>query len=742
MKLQKLLILSLFAFTLGQAQTNFDLVPRPVNIQISNGFFTIPQRVIVHVSAEFKESANLLSEYPGIKEIVLKRRKNADIKILKSKITSTVEGAYELSISNKGIEIKANDREGAINGIFTLIQLGMLQNNSAQLGYVEIKDQPRFGYRGLHLDVSRNFMAISFVKKYIDLMALYHLNEFHWHLTDGAGWRLEIKKYPKLTQLAAWRNYITWKDWWNNGRQYVEQGTPNASGGFYTQEQAKEIVKYAADRGINVIPEIEMPGHSEEVLAVYPELSCTDQPYLESDYCVGKPEVFTFLKNVLDEVMAIFPSKYIHIGGDEAGKQYWKTCASCQALMQKNGYTSVDQLQSYFIHQIDQYVQSKGRKIIGWDEILEGGLSPGATVMSWRGESGGIKAAQMHHDVIMTPGAYLYFDSYQSDPRFQPEASGGYVPIEKVYSYNPVPKELATDEQKYILGAQANLWTEYVNTPEHAEYMVFPRALALSEVVWTPQNERDYRDFQRRLQSQYKVLQKLGVNYYRPSYAVEPKVDFDAVNKTDSLTLVSEQNVVSGIHYTLDGSEPGATSPVYSKPLFFDKSGIVKASYFLNDRKVGPEMTKYIDIHKAIGKKVIYNQSWDSYAAQGTTTLTNGIFGGLSYHDEQWQGFTRGMDAVVDFEQPTAINSVAMNFMQLTGPGIYMPGELEVLVSNDNVNYTEVGKVLNDVSPKEDKLTFKRFELKLAQPVTARYLRIKTTNPGHGFQFTDEIIVY
>lgn len=573
-------------------------------------------------------------------------------------------------------------------------------------------------------------------------MALYKFNTLHWHLTDGAGWRLEIKQYPALTQKAAWRTHTNWNDWWKSGRRYVDAGTPNASGGFYTQEEAKMLVEYAAKKGINVIPEIEMPGHSEEVIAVYPHLSCTGIPYTQSEFCIGNPETFVFLKNVLDEVLSIFPSKYIHIGGDEAEKKHWEQCPKDQALMKKEGLKTVDELQSYAIRQMDQYLQNKGRKLIGWDEILQGGLSEGATVMSWRGEEGGIQAANAGHDVIMTPGSHLYFDAYQSDPRTQPEAFGGLTTLEKVYSYNPIPDAIAADKQKHVLGAQANLWTERVPTTEHAEYMVYPRAIALAEVNWTNLKQKNWNDFQKRLQSHYKILQKLHVNYYRPSYNVSYSAQFNTDKKTNTVTLNSEQLQQQNIHYTLDGSKPTVKSKSYTGAFNLNESATVQAAYFLDSIQIGPLLSFNVDIHKAIGKKVQYISKWDKYNAQDERTMTNGIAGGLSYHDGQWQGFTRKIDLVLDLETVQPVQIVAMNFMQLTSPGIYMPGEVEVLFSTDGINYQTVGTVKNDVSDKESQLTFKRFELKLDQPISTRYIQVKATNPKRGYLFTDEIIVY
>ena len=730
---------------LVSAQRNFDIIPKPSSVTIEKGEYVLPAKVKVSVSPEFDKTLALISEYPAFKNmsaIIPIKSGQGDLNIVKVKDSQLNQGVYKLKIDKKGILIKASDVSGAINGIYTLIQLGLLQEDSSRLAYSVIEDKPRFSYRGLHLDVSRHFFPLSFVKKYIDLMALYKFNNFHWHLTDGAGWRLQIKKYPELTSKAAWRTHTVWKDWWQNGRQYIEEGRPNASGGYYTQEEAKELVKYAADRGINVIPEIEMPGHSEEVLAVYPELSCSGKPYTQSEFCIGNPKTFEFLQGVIDEVLEIFPSKYIHIGGDEADKTYWKNCPKDQALMEKEGLKSVDELQSFAIRKMDKYLQSRGRILVGWDEILDGGLTPGAVVMSWRGESGGVKAANAGHDVIMTPGEFLYFDGYQTDPRTQPEAIGGFLPLEKVYSYNPVPSELNKENEKHVLGAQANLWAEYIPTTNHVEYMVFPRALALAEVNWTPKENKNVDDFKKRLQSHYRILQKLQVNYYRPSYNINGIVAYDETSGINTVTLKTEQFDASNIKYTTDGTDPTENSFNYKEPLIFTTSGKLKAAYFMNGIKVGPVLEMDIDKHKAIGKKVIYNNKWDGYEAQKEKTLINGVFGGLTYHDKQWQGFTRDLDVVVDFEKKEIINSIAMRFMQITGPGVYMPGEVKILYSDDGVNFKELGVVKNDIPDTESKLTFKRFELKLKTPVQTRFLRIIAPNTKKGYLFTDEIIVY
>ncbi len=745
-----LIIFVLISTGFGFAQQSEpNLIPRPEKVLLSGyGNYQIPPNIAVYITENFANVASLLSEYPNLTtlppETVKKigKKHNQGIRLFQADGVDKIESnAYKLTIDETGILIKAHNPEAMISGIYTLIQLALLQEDPLSLPQLVIQDKPRFKYRGLHLDVSRHFMPLSFLKKYIDVMALYKFNYFHWHLTDGAGWRLEIKQYPELTQKAAWRTHSLWKEWWNNGRQYIEQGAPNASGGFYTQDQARELVQYATRKGITIIPEIEMPGHSEEVLAVYPHLSCSGKPYTEGEFCIGNPETFTFLKNVLNEVLDIFPSEYIHIGGDEADKKHWKNCPKCQALKAELQLKDEDELQSYAIKQMDEYLQSKGRKLIGWDEILEGGLTKGATVMSWRGEEGGVNAANMGHDVIMTPSNYLYFDSYQTDPRTQPEANGGYLTLDKVYAYNPIPKGLEKDKEKHILGAQANLWTEYMPTFQHVEYMAFPRALALAEVNWTKQEARSWPDFKKRLQDHYKILQRLEINYYRPSYHVESEVVFHAEKKSNTVSLKSEQ-INPNIFYTTDGTVPTNKSTPYTNPIELSTTATLKAASFIDATRVSPIETVTLDIHKAIGKKVLYTHPWEGYPAQKELTLTNGIKGGLSYHDKQWQGFTKDIDVTVDFERREEISSVAMQFMQLPGPGVFYPGEFKVLLSDNGKNFREIGVLKNMENTTDPRLKFQTFEVKLDSPQMARYVRIVATNPMKGYLFTDEIIIY
>lgn len=646
--------------------------------------------------------------------------------------------AYQLTVDDNGVRVISSGEPGIFYARQTLLQI----LSDKGVPYVNIKDFPRFRYRGYHLDVSRHFFPKEFVMKLIDVMSYYKLNTFHWHLTDGAGWRIQIDKYPRLTSEAAFRPQHTWQEWRENGQQYVPEGTPGAYGGYYTKDEIREVVAYAASKHITVIPEIEMPGHSEEIFIAYPELSCAGEPYKNDDYCIGNEKTFTFLENVLSEVMELFPSRYIHIGGDEANKGGWKTCPKCKARMQKEGLANVDELQSYMIHRIEKYLNDHGRQIIGWDEILEGGLAPGATVMSWRGEAGGIEAARMGHDVIMTPSSYLYLDFYQADPETQPYAIGGYTPIKRVYSYNPIPVDsLSPEQQKHIIGVQANAWAEYIPESIHMEYMMFPRALALAEVAWTPQDQRDWDDFKPRVNKHISQLHQKGISAFSLSYDIDATMQVDTVNHEIKVFLDAEKYPAE-IRYTTNGNIPTLSSPVYERPITVKDSAIVKAAIFEDGRLKGEPMEKRVDYHRAINKPVEYNSRlYHGYMAGGMNALVDGYRGGLTYLDGVWQGYVNDLDCVIDMGEITDINYVSSRFMQLAGPNVYQPGHVELLLSDDGQEYVSVGVVKTGVSPENKNLTFE--EYRFAGKWKARYIRIVAKEvQGGQFIFTDEIVVW
>lgn len=720
-----------------------NIIPKPTKVKEKQGTFHLSSSTLIYSDKAFADVATLWGDQANLTVSTTKKHKSkARIQLLESKNISDSAG-YELHVTPDQVVIYAKTRIGALYGVSTLTQLSLTQADIKTIPCVEITDHPRFGYRGMHLDVSRNFFPISFIKRFIDLMALYKMNYFHWHLTDGAGWRLEIKSYPELTSKAAWRTYATWKEWWDSKRHFSEEGKPNAYGGYYTQEDARDIVKYATKRGITVIPEIEMPGHSEEVLAAYPNLSCTGKPYESGEFCLGNDSTFIFLQNVITEVMDIFPSKYIHIGGDEASKEHWKKCPKCQKRIKDEGLKDEFELQSYAVRKMEKFLTAHGRKLLGWDEILEGGLAPEATVMSWRGEQGGIDAANMGHDVIMTPGSHCYFDSYQADPATQPLAIGGFLPIEKVYSYEPIPAQIDPAKAKHVLGAQANMWTEYIPTTEHVEYMIFPRILALSEVVWTEKDNRNWINFQQRLQAHYLLMQRLNINYCRPSYKLNIVPVFDYHAQKVSVTIKSEL-LNPTIYYTTDGSIPTTASNRYNGTFDVTGSAIVCAAIFEDGTMLASADKLELDFHKAIGKPVTYNKSYSTnkYPAQKEVTLVNGYRGSLSYGDGQWQGFESGdMDVTIDMESRAELTTLGVSFMQQTGPGVYMPDSVVLSLSDDGKSFRTIKTLQNDIPTTNPALIFKTFRFDL-QGEKARYIRIFAKNGKRGFLFADEIVVY
>jgi hexosaminidase len=523
----------------GKGEVN--IIPKPKDVTVNDGFFILNGETSIvaddndDVMAVVDFLTGLIQPSTGYNLDVLSTDvKNNRIKLTIDKSLTETDGAYHLVVDKHGVTITAGNAVGLFYGVQSLRQLlpveierkDIQKDKEWDIPFVVINDKPAFIYRGLHLDVGRHFFPVSFIKKYIDLLALHKMNVFHWHLTEDQGWGIEIKKYPKLTEVGSIRKETL------VGHYGSDKYDGKPYGGFYTQDEVREIVAYAKDRFITVIPEIEMPGHALAALASYPELGCTGGPYevattwgvFPDVYCAGNDEVFHFLENVLTEVMELFPSEYIHIGGDECPKTRWKKCPKCQSRIKKEGLKDEHELQSYFIRRIEKFLNSHGRQIIGWDEILEGGLAPKATVMSWRGEKGGIAAAKEHHDVIMTPGFALYFDHYQADPSTQPLAIGGFTNTKTVYNYYPVPKALDTKEATHILGAQGNVWTEYMKTPEYVEYMAYPRACALAEVDWTPKELKDWDDFVKRMEIHKKRLKELNVNYFDgPLDAKKPK---------------------------------------------------------------------------------------------------------------------------------------------------------------------------------------------------------------------------
>ncbi len=593
---------------------------------------------------------------------------------------------------------------------------------------VNIKDQPRYKYRGMHLDVARHFFDVETVKKYIDQLAQRKINYFHWHLTEDQGWRIEIKKYPKLTEVGAWRNGTLIGHYNDQPHQFTNE----KYGGYYTQDEIKEIVKYASSKFITVIPEIEMPGHAQAAIAAYPELGCTGEKLnvmrkwgiSDNVYCPTE-ETFEFLENVLTEVINLFPGKYIHIGGDECPKTQWKDSDFCQNLMKEEDLKDAYELQSYFINRIEKYLNSKGKQIIGWDEILEGGLAPNATVMSWRGTEGGIAAAKEKHDVIMTPTSHCYFDYYQSDHPEEPLAIGGFLPLEKVYSFDPTPKSLNDDEANYILGVQANVWTEYIPDLKQLEYMAFPRMDALAEVAWTNINQKSFEDFSYRMQKQFDRYKIQNINAANHFYELNASIE--VINKIDVFlnTLATD----SEIYYTNNGNTPTINDFKLNstKGINITESGTIKALAFKDGKASGRVWESYFDLHKASGQQIeLENMPHEKYSGNGPASLINGVKGSNErYGDAEWLGFN-GKDFVakIKFEKATDIKNINFRFFSGEGQWIYQPKSIRIFSNVDKTNVI----VLTDLyQASKEKVIEKSVKVDLNQ---VKELSIKVENFG------------
>lgn len=714
------------------------IIPKPQKMNIEEGYLDIQKGVNFSTQNISDKTAEHFKNY--LKDYALKISEKGIplLLLLKNDSTNQQKESYTLQISKKDIRIEAINEVGIFYGLQSLLQLTE-HSNKLPLSYIE--DTPRFAYRGLMIDVSRHFFDISFIKKQLDMLAYLKMNRFHWHLTDGTGWRVEIDKYPKLTEIASWRSIADWKKWWASDRKYVPQGTPNAYGGFYTKEEMKEIVTYAKERYITVIPEIEMPGHSEEVLAVYPELACTEKPYTSSEFCIGNEGTYTFLENVLTEIIEIFPSEYIHIGGDEASREHWKKCKKCQRLMKQEGMKEEAELQSYLIKRIEDFLHTKGRKIIGWDEILEGGLAPDATVMSWRGVTGGIEALKMGHNVVMTPGQYVYLDAYQAKPDTQPEAIGGFLPLEKTYSYNPMPEGLTKEQEKHLLGVQGNIWTEYVPTPEHLEYMIYPRLLAIAELGWTQEDNKNWENFKQRVNQFIPKMQSKGYTPYTLSTEPDIHHTMSADGKSINVYFSTERYPID-IRYTLDGSTPTSSSTKYTDTIKISNSSMLTAQLYQEKKAVGKPISQQFDYHKAIGKKIQYAHPINKqYPANGEPTLIDGLTGGYTYGDGRWLGFlSEGVDVTINLEKPMDIHTIKARFMQSTGPWVWYPTDVYISISNDGKNFKEIAHIVNNVPTDAPGTIFQNFQWEGEE--TAQYIRYKATpNNKGGWLFVDEIII-
>lgn len=778
-----LFALSVSTVTVAQ-QKQLDLIPYPVEVTQGTGYFTIKNTVTVTSSLPGHEWKNLFSYFKNemkkqfgiaVKEVA--KGQAADISFNMRRMPTSGKPAYQLEVTKKGILINSNFVEPAFHAIQTLFQLLPLDKKvPGQIPVVKILDHARFEYRGMHLDVSRHFFPVDFVKKYIDYLAYHKLNTFHWHLTDDQGWRIEIKKYPSLTNIGSWRNGTI------IGR-YPGTGSDNKGyGGYYTQEQIKEVVKYAKERFIEVIPEIEMPGHGSAAIAAYPWLSCfpekpTEIPanmisqkssseqrngqiklvqetwgVFDDVFCAGNDSTFMFLQNVMDEVISLFPSKYFHIGGDECPKTHWKICPRCQQRKKDLGLKDEHELQSYFVQRMEKYLNSKGKTLIGWDEILEGGLAPKAIVMSWRGETGGIEAAKQQHQVIMTPGNPVYFDHSQSENE-DSITIGGYNPIEKVYAYEPVPKELTKEEGNYILGAQANLWTEYIENNRKVEYMVFPRMAALSEVVWSSKENRNWESFEKRLMTQFKRYDKWGADYSKAYFDLKATVMPSKDNNSVSWKLESKiKEAVIQYRDKEDKDDIGVSDFFdYTAPFNVEKSTTYEAITKITNKQVGNALLQKFHFNKATGKPItLHIPPSKNYPGDGAFTLVNGIQNqkGLA-RSKEFLGFSGAdCEALINLGSLQEISSVTVHVFQQKGSWIWNPASVEVFSSVDGMYFSSLGtsgEVTATMSG-NDAITvnFNNTPTSFIKVIVKNFGDIPEGNPGAGkkaWLFVDEIEV-
>lgn len=747
---------------------DFNIIPRPQQVKVSNDApFTLSAKTVISLgtnSQDMKRNANMLASYieqaTGIRPAIGKGKSGAAIILTIDKTIANAEG-YKLDADAKQIRIAGASAAGVFYGIQTLRKSLPLVNGKASkvsIPAVHIADAPRFAYRGTHLDVSRHFVTADSVRQFIDMLALHNINRFHWHLTDDQGWRIEIKKYPLLTQIGSKRAQTVIG---HNSGKY--DGKPYS--GFYTQKQIRDIVKYAADRYITIVPEIDLPGHMQAALAAYPDMGCTGGPYevwqkwgvSDNVLCAGNDKTLTFIDNVLKEITKLFPSKYIHVGGDECPKTQWQKCPKCQArikalnLEAKDGHSAEERLQSYIITHASNYLKSLGRNTIGWDEILEGGLAEGATVMSWRGESGGIAAAKQHHDVVMTPNSYLYFDYYQSlDKANEPLAIGGYLPLETVYSYEPMPKELTADEARHIIGVQANIWTEYMPTFKQMQYMALPRLAALSEVQWSQPALKDYTSFTNRLTEFTHLYDRLGYNYAKHLYNVAIHVDSD--NKWREILIHMTTAGKAEIRYTLDGTEPTVNSTLYTGAIVLQKSAKIRAAAF-RDGKRSSVTSQDISFNKATACPVeLLQPTHKNYTYKGGATLTDGLLGDKGFGTGRWLGFSgNDLEAVIDLKQNTDVSSVSLNTCVDKGSWIFDARNIEVSVSADGKSFTKVASKSLPALEEQTPDNIYTYELTFPQ-TTTRYVKLTATSEHnipkwHGgkgkpaFLFVDEISV-
>ena len=751
--------------TRKSAVADYRVVPLPQEVVLTEeGSFTLTGHTpIVYLGdASMQRNAILLAEY-------VKEKTTLDLTVSAEHLPSAITLAVDTTISNPegyhlvvdadGVSITGASPAGVFYGMQTLRKsLPVVQGETVELPSVTIADHPRFGYRGVHLDVSRHFFTVDSVKRFIDMMALHNMNRFHWHLTDDQGWRFELKKYPKLNTIGTQRAQTVIGR--NSGTYDGQPYGPY----LYTQDECRDIVAYAAERHITVIPEIDLPGHMQAALAAYPELGCTGGPYevwqmwgvSDDVLCAGNDATLQFVTDVLAEVIDVFPSEYIHVGGDECPKTRWEQCPKCQARIKKLGLKDDDKnsaemyLQSFVIAHAEQFLNGHGRRIIGWDEILEGTLAPSATVHSWRGIGGGLEAAKRGHDCIMSPNTYMYFDYYQTKHTdTEPLAIGGYVPLATVYNYEPMHPSLTPEQQKHIIGVQANLWTEYVTSYRHVEYMELPRMAALCEVQWCA-GTKDYDDFLQRLLAMVDMYDVKEYNYARHIFDIEGEITTDTLKNAVVVTLSTIDD--APVYYTLDGTEPTTSSLRYKEPVAITKSCTFKAKG-MGERSTARVFEEHIAFNKVTGRPITLLQpAHRSYTYGGAATLVDGLKGTRNYRTGRWLGFAgNDCELLIDLQQSTEVKSVALSTCVEKGDWIFDARGFSVAVSKNGEDFAEVYHELRPAMEETDENQIYTHTITFT-PVEARYVKVKVMAEhsipewhgahGHvGFLFIDEVAV-
>jgi len=768
MKKSKSLVLALSLLGVvacGDKQTNleYSIIPLPNEITASSGNVIIAPGSKFMISMSDSSFSNVADQLKNlfVDKYNMESSVSSGIKVSFVKVVSDNPEAYTLRVAKNEIIIEASAANGAFYAFQTLTQMLPVrsiysQDKKAILTGVVIKDEPRFGYRGTHLDVARHYVTTDSVKRFIDVLAMHKINTFHWHLTEDQGWRLEIKKYPKLTEVGSKRARTV------IGRNTTEyDNTPHQ--GFYTQDEVRDIVKYAAERYITIIPEIDLPGHMLAALASYPELGCVGKNYKVAEtwgvfddvLCAGNPKTLPFIYDIFDEVLDLFPSKYIHIGGDECPKVRWEKCPKCQAKIKELGlkkdslHSAEERLQSYITKSVEKYLNDRGRALLGWDEIIEGGLSSTATVMAWRGTNYAFEAAKTGNNAILSPTSHCYFDYYQSDDfELEPLAIGGCIPLERAYSFQPIPKNVAPEIASHILGVQANIWTEYIKTFKHVEYMLLPRLAAMSEAGWSDA-PKDYDNFLSRLTSLSMHYDEANYNYARHIFDVRKKQLRDSISNKQVVELTALKG--GKIHYTTDGSEPTEQSTSYINPIEIDRTMELKAKAF---RQGNPSRTlsQSYSFNKATLKPIKLSQpSHGSFTYEGASLLNDGVTGQSNYRSGRWMGFNNNdLSATIDLLENTTISEVAVGTFVLTGDWIFRPTSIVISVSDDGVEYKELKREMiqeakSHVSEQtKHQITF--------NPTETRYVRVDVNSlkqmpewhPGKGkpaFLFVDEISI-